>query len=61
MHIILNANMVLISSVQMNGSDMSPLRLESFGRMGKGPWRKNFVIPNELETILLTRVIRGRA
>ena len=61
MHIILNANMVLISSVQMNGSDMSPLRLESLGSMGKGPWRKNFVIPNELETILITRVIRGRA
>ena len=44
MHIILNANMVLISSVQMNGSDMSPLRLESFGRMGKGPWRKRHTV-----------------
>ena len=34
---------------------------ESFGRIDIGPWRKNFVMPNELATKLIIRLIKGRA
>ena len=61
MHITLTANIELMSNVQINGSDMSPLTGESLGRIGMGPCKKNLVMPNELATILITRVIKGRA
>ena len=61
MHITLAANIELMSNVQIKGSDMGLLTGESFERIGMGPCKKNLVMPNELATILLTRVIKGRA
>ena len=61
MHITLTANIELMSNVQIKGSDMSPLKGESFGRIGMGPRKKNLVMLKELATILITREIKGRA
>ena len=39
---------------------MSPLSGESLGRADIGPWRKNFVMPNELAMKLMVKLIKGR-
>ena len=47
--------------MQMKGRDMRPLMEEFLGRTDIGPWRKNFVMPNELALKLIIKVIRGSA
>ena len=49
-----------MSNVQIKGSDMSPLTGESFGRIGMGPCKKNFVMPKELATILMANLILNK-
>ena len=61
MHTTRHPNMQLISKVQINGSDINPFMGESFERIGVGPWKKNLLIPNELEIMLTIRVNNGRA
>ena len=53
--------MQLISNMEMKGRDITPLMGEFFGRTDIGPWRKNFVIPNELAHKLIAREIKGRS
>ena len=38
--------------MEMNGMERTPDRGESLGRTGIGPFKKNFDIPNELESKL---------
>ena len=61
MHTTLNPNMQFKHNMQINGTDTRPLIGESLGRIGIGPWRKNFDMPNELATMLIVNVIKGRA
>ena len=61
MHTTLDPNMQFKHNMQTNGKDTSPLIGESLGRMGIGPCRKNFDMPNELATMLIVNVIKGRA
>ena len=57
-NIILVTNILLMrTDVQMNGSDMSSLTVESFGSIGTGLSRKDLVLLNEIENILITRVM----
>ena len=59
--ITLTPNIQLISNMQMNGRDIRPLMGKFLGRIDIGPWRKNFVMPNELAHKLITRETKGRA
>ena len=44
---------------QKNGNDNNPFKGAFFGRKTIGPLKKNFVIPNELESTLKIKVMRG--
>ena len=57
----LTINIVLSNKVHTKGSDIIPFTGASLGRMGNGPLRKNWVMPNELAKKLITKVIKGSA
>ena len=61
MQTTLTPNIVLRSNMVTKGRDTSPLKGESFGRMGTGPDKKKLLIPKALANILITNVIKGRA
>lgn len=61
MKMILTPNIKFRNSKPINGKDNSPFRGYVLGRIGTGPDRKNFVMPNALENRLKRNVRIGRA
>ena len=61
MHKTLTINIVLSNKIHPKGRDIIPVMGASLGRMGNGPLRKKFVMPNELAIVLDIRVINGSA
>ena len=53
-------NIAFKRNKQMKGRDIIPFKSESLGRIDIGPRRKHFVIPIELDIILITKDKRGR-
>ena len=45
----------------MKGKDTIPSNLRSVGKIGMGPDTKKLVMPNELDAILATKLISGKA
>ena len=61
MHKTLTINIVLSNKMHPKGRDIIPFIGASLERMGNGPLRKKFVIPNELAIVLDIKVINGSA
>ena len=59
MHMTLTINIVLSNKMHKKGRDIIPFKWASLERMGNGPLRKKFAIPNELAIVLDIKVING--
>ena len=58
---VLIPNIVLIKHKPRKGKDTRPFTAEFWGRRGTGPVRKNFAIPNALESKLNRNESAGHA
>ena len=58
-HTTLTINIVLSNRMHKKGRDIIPFIGASLERMGNGPLRKKFAIPNELAIVLDIKVING--
>ena len=61
MHTKRQPNIVLRSSTHMKGKDTIPSNLRSVGKIDMRPDTKKLVMPNELDAILATKLISGKA
>ena len=61
MHKILTINIVLSNKVHPKGRDIIPPIAALLERIGIGPLRKKFVMPNEPAIVLIVKEINGRA
>ena len=61
MHMTLTINIVLSNKMHKKGRDITPFIGAFMERMGNGPLRKKFAIPNELAIVLDIKVINGSA
>ena len=55
-HIVRTTNIVFISKSKKNLTDNTPAKAASCGNIGRGPFKKNLVIPNEPEKRLRIKV-----